>query len=102
MSRAIHTARWTTSELARLRLAYPVMTKAELAAAFPRHPIGSINSTANALGLKKVFGNRKWRQIARCANGTLRRHHRKQIARDHVGEQCHGCQLHAGGALGQG
>ena len=64
MSRAIHTARWTTSELARLRLAYPVMTKAELAAAFPRHPIGSINSTANALGLKKVFGNRKWQQIA--------------------------------------
>jgi len=64
MSRARHTARWTAPELARLRLSYPVMTPAELAAAFPRHPIGSINSTANALGLKKVFGSRKWRQIA--------------------------------------
>lgn len=64
MSRARHTIRWTTSELARLRLIYPVMTKAELAAAFPTHPIGSINSTAHALGLHKVFGNRKWQQIA--------------------------------------
>ncbi len=64
MSRALHTTRWTTSEITRLRMVYPVMTKAELVAAFPTHPIGSINSTANALGLRKVFGNRKWQKIA--------------------------------------
>ena len=64
MSHPLRTTRWTAPELARLRLNYPVMTRAELAAAFPRHPIGSINSTANQLGLKKIFGTRKWRQIA--------------------------------------
>lgn len=72
MSRARRTTRWTNWELARLRLSYPVMTRLELAAAFPRHPIGSINSTAHALGLHKVFGNRKWQKIAARWVPTLR------------------------------
>ena len=57
-------ARWTAPEIARLRQSYPVMTQQELAAAFPRHPLSSIISTANGLGIRKIYGTRKWREIA--------------------------------------
>lgn len=57
-------ARWTAPEIARLRVFYPVMSRTELVAAFPLHPLGSILSTANHFGLRKVYGNRKWREIA--------------------------------------
>jgi hypothetical protein len=61
-------ARWTGPEIARLRRAFPIMTATELAAAFPRHPLGSIKSTAYLLGLHKAedYGSRKWREIAAC------------------------------------
>ena len=55
---------WLASEIAQLRACYPVMTPAELMAAFPRHPLSSIRSFANDLGIRKIFGTRKWRQIA--------------------------------------
>jgi hypothetical protein len=45
---------WTVPELKRLSEVYKFMTRDELAAAFPRHPIGSIIATARKkLGLSR-------------------------------------------------
>lgn len=57
-------ARWTAPEIERLVRSYPVMTADELVVAFPRHPLSSIISTANARGIRKIYGSRKWREIA--------------------------------------
>ena len=55
---------WTSTELSRLRRSYPVMTVAELEAAFPNHSIKSIRTTASDLKISKDFGARKWLRIA--------------------------------------
>jgi len=64
MSDAHKNARWTAPEIERLRQCYPVMTADELTAAFPRHPPSSIKSTAHDLGIRKIYGTRRWREIA--------------------------------------
>jgi len=46
-------AEWTIGEINRLRKAYPVKSKAELAAAFPRHPLSSIVQTARKNGFRR-------------------------------------------------
>ena len=64
---------WTTRELARLRVEYPVSTHQQLAASFAPHTPTSIASTAQALGLRKAgtvakngpqFGHDRWKTIA--------------------------------------
>jgi hypothetical protein len=53
-------SRWTNQEIERLRRCYPVMTREQLAVAFPRHPITSILSTAHDFHIRKSHGSRKW------------------------------------------
>ena len=59
-------AKWTSPEITRLRREWPVKTASQIITSFPRHPWGSINSTAHHLGLKKLHprGSNKWRDIA--------------------------------------
>lgn len=59
-------AHWTTPELRKLAAmhlkGYP--SRAELAAAFPRHPVNSIRSTIHRLGIRRRYSQNAWLRLA--------------------------------------
>lgn len=57
--------RWTSPELKELKRIFTISSYEELAAAFPRHPVSSIKSTARDLGLKRPYGYRRWAAAVR-------------------------------------
>jgi len=57
--------KWTSAERKELGRLFRVSSSEELIAAFPRHPIGSIKSTARDMGLKRPYGYRKWAAMVR-------------------------------------
>jgi hypothetical protein len=61
---------WTCAEVIRLKQSYPRMSEADLAKAFPRHPIGSIFNKGQSLGIRRRKG-RDWAAIAKAHKPTV-------------------------------
>lgn len=57
--------KWTNKEVARLRIAYPIVPTADLVKQFHPHPLASIIWMAKKLGLRK---RKNWQEFA--ANHT--------------------------------
>jgi hypothetical protein len=54
---------WTNQEIARLRLMFPISSTAKLVREFYPHPLGSIQTRASILGLRR---RRDWMAIAKA------------------------------------
>jgi hypothetical protein len=57
---------WTTRQLKRLAECYAVMPLAELAVEFAPHSPGSIQATANKMGVRRRPQRRNWVGIAKA------------------------------------